>query len=63
MSAHCVQRKSTNFEELLKRNGSASVHYQNIRFLATEMFKIFKSISPQVVKEIFHFRDSNTICT
>ena len=44
-----------------------SIHHQNIRFLATEMFKVFKGkslfkvlkgISPQIVKEIFQFRDA-----
>ena len=33
-------------------------YHQNIRFLAIEMFKVFKGISPQIVKEIFQFRDA-----
>ena len=45
--------KTSNFKELNKRDGSVSIHHQNIRFLAVEMFKVFKDISPQVVKEIF----------
>ena len=31
---------------------------QNIRFLAIEMFKVFKGRSPQIVKGIFQFRDA-----
>ena len=31
--------------------------HQNFKFLAIEMFKVFKGISPQIVKEIFQFRD------
>ena len=48
--------KTSNFKDLHKRDGSVSIHHQNIRFLAVEMFKIFKDRSPQVVKEIFQFR-------
>ena len=50
--------KTSNFKDLHKRDGSVSIHHQNIRFLAVEMFKVFKDISPQVVKEIFQFRDA-----
>ena len=49
--------KTSNFKELHKTDGSVSIHHQNIRFLAVEMFKVFKDISPQVVKEIFQFRE------
>ena len=45
--------KTSNFKELHKTDGSVSIHHQNIRFLAVEMFIVFKDISPQVVKEIF----------
>ena len=34
----------SNFEGLLKRDGSVSVHHQNIKFLTIEMFKVFKGI-------------------
>ena len=45
MSTHCVQRqKKSSFKELLERDGSVSFHHQNIRFLAIEMFKVFKGI-------------------
>ena len=46
MSAHSVQI-----------DGSVSIHHQNIRFLANEMFKNFKGISPQIVIETFRFRE------
>ena len=42
--------KKLNFEELLERDSSVSIHHQNIRFLAIEMFKVFKGISPQIVR-------------
>ena len=53
----CNDKKS-NFEDLLKRHASITVHHQNIRFLAIEMFKVLKRISPQIGKEIFQFRDA-----
>ena len=52
MSAH------SNFEQLLEKDGSVSIDHENIRFLATEMFKVFKGISSQITKKIFQFRDA-----
>ena len=34
--------KKPNFEELFKRDGFVSIHHQNIRFLAIEIFKVLK---------------------
>ena len=34
-----------------------SIHHQNIRFLAIELFKFFKSISPQIVKDTVQVQD------
>ena len=42
-----------NFEELWEKYDPVSIHYQNIRFLAIEMFKVFNGISHQIAKEIF----------
>ena len=50
--------KISNFEGLLKRDGSVSIDHQNIRILTIEMFKVFKWISPKIVNEIFQFRDA-----
>ena len=47
--------KIPTIQELVKRDGSASIHHQSIRFLAIEMLKVFVGISPQIVKEIFQF--------
>ena len=53
MSAHVFNDKKSYFEEFFERNGSVSTHHQNITFLAIEMIKVFKGISPQILKEIF----------
>ena len=50
--------KISNFEELLEKDGSVSIHHQNIRFLASEMCEVFIDISPQIVKGIFQLRDT-----
>ena len=50
--------KKSNFEDLLERNWSSSANHQNIRFLAIEMFKVFKNISLQIVKKIFPTKDA-----
>ena len=42
--------KKPNFEELLERDGSVSIHHQIIRFLAIEMFKVLEGINPQIIK-------------
>ena len=43
--------KNSHFEDLLERDGSVFTNHQVIRFLAIEMFKVFKGISPQIVND------------
>ena len=44
-----VSDKKSNFEELLERYGSVSLHHQNIRFIAIEIFKVGLSSSKKIV--------------
>ena len=46
----------SSFQELLEKDNSVSIHHKNIQVLATEMFKIFKNLSPDIVREIFQER-------
>ena len=48
--------KTSDFSELLEKDGSVSIHYQNIRQLAIEMFKVSKGLCPEIVKGLFQFR-------
>ena len=48
----CYKVKKSNFGELFERGGFVSIHHCNIKFLAIEMFKVFKGICPQIVTEI-----------
>ena len=49
--------KTSDFSELLEKDGSASIHYQNIRQLATEMFKVSKDLCLEIEKGLFQFRN------
>ena len=49
----------STFAELLKRDGSYTIHQRNIQFIAIEMFKAKNNIGPQLLKEIFVEREYN----
>ena len=42
-----------SFDELLHKDKSVSIHHRNIKYLAIEMFKASKGISPPFMNEIF----------
>ena len=47
----------TNFNELLAKDGSASIHHQNLQKFAVEMFNFSRGLSPEIVTELFEFRE------
>ena len=49
--------KKSNFNELLVKDGSVSIHHQNLQKLAVEMFKVSRGLSPEIVNELFQFRE------
>ena len=51
--------KKSSFEELLEIDSSTSVHDRNLRALATEMYKVYHSISPTIMNGIFTLRHQN----
>ena len=49
--------ENSSFEELLKKDGSVSIHHRNIHCLATEMFKVKNGLSPTFMEDIFPERN------
>ena len=49
--------KHSNFEELLIKDNSVSIHYKNIHALAIELHKIANDMSPKFKSEVFKLRD------
>ena len=47
----------TNFNELLAKDGSASIHHQNLQKFAVEMFDFSRGLSPEIGTELFQFRE------
>ena len=43
----------STFQELLNKYNSVSKHHRNLQVLATEIFRIHKSLSTDILKEIF----------
>ena len=46
------------FQELLNKDNSFSIHHRNLQFLATEMFKIHRGLSPEILRQTFVPRTS-----
>ena len=47
------QDEFSSFEELLRKDGSVTIHHRNLQFLATEMYKVTQGIGPAFMQEIF----------
>ena len=43
----------STFQELLNKDNSVSAHHRNLQVLATEIFKIHRGLSPDILREIF----------
>ena len=51
--------KMSMFENLLEKDGSASIHNRNLQLLSTEIFKINKGISSAIRKNLLESRAEN----
>ena len=49
--------KKSNFNELLVKDASVSIKHQILQKLVVEMFKVSRSLSPEIVHEFFQFRE------
>ena len=50
---------SSNFQELLQRDNSVTIHQKNIQALAIMMYKVVNNIAPTIVSELFSFSNVN----
>ena len=50
--------KISNFEELLNKDNSVSIHHNNIHALAIEMYKVANDMSPDIMNEVFKLRNT-----
>ena len=46
---------SSNFQELLQRDNSVTIHQKNIQALAIMMYKVVNNIPSTIVSELFSF--------
>ena len=51
--------KQSSFEELLEKDGYVSIHQRNLQVLATEMYKLMKSLSPAIRTELFEHKEEH----
>ena len=52
--------KQSSFEELLEKDGSVSIHIRNLQLLATEMYKVTKGLSPQIMNDVFTYKSQHS---
>ena len=52
------QDKKSNLQVLLQKDNSVSIHMKNVQYLATEIYKVKNSLSPEIMKEIFIFQEN-----
>ena len=46
------QNRNSSFDELLKLDKSVSIHYRNLQYLLTEIYKVKMGLSPQIMNDI-----------
>ena len=51
---------TSSFEDLLKNDGSVTIHHRNIQKVAVEMFKIKNSLWPETMKDLFNIRQDSS---
>ena len=51
--------KKSSFKELLETDKSVPIYIKNLQVLATEMFKVYRNISPPIVRQLFQSRNND----
>ena len=50
--------KKSNLQDLLQKDNSVSIHMKNLKYLATEIYKVRNCLSPEIMKEVFIFQEN-----
>ena len=45
--------ETSSFDELLRKDGTVTVHHRNLQFLVTEMYRVFKGLAPLIIQDVF----------
>ena len=53
------QENTSTFQELLNKGNCVSIHHRNWQVLVTEMFKIHRGLSPEILRETFVSKTSS----
>ena len=51
--------KRSSFEELLRKDGSVSIHVRNIQVLMIELYKVKKKLAPTLLCEVFKIKQTS----
>ena len=51
--------KTSSFERLLEKDGSATIHTRNLQNIAKEIFKVYKNLSPAIITDLSHVHENN----
>ena len=54
------QDRKPSFNELLNYNKSVSIHYRNINYLLTEIYKVKTDLSSLIIGDIFSLSENNS---
>ena len=53
------QDNTSTFQELLNKDNSVLIHHRNLPALEAEMFKIYRGLSPEILRETFVSKTSS----
>ena len=53
----------SSFHELLNRDSSFTIRARNIQALATELYKVIKGLSPEIMNQVFPLKDVTLYCS
>ena len=54
------QDRNSSFSELLNLDKSVSIHYRNIKYLLTEIYKVKNGLSPPIMNNIFRLSENSS---